>query len=241
MKISDRTKQQLTNSVGHDAAEDIVRVASQAVTYEEMVDVVGDSATLESPSFTGIPTAPTADVGTRTNQIATTEFVLANQAAGGAPLDSPSFTGTPTAPTAGVGSDTAQLATCAFVLANQSPGGAPADSPSFTGSIRLGGFGDLVGFFGADPILQPSRLVSQAVTSVALGTGPGLAVLEVVDVGLTFDALVLNNNFASVAAQVNALVGDVTELRTFVEEALTVFETMGLFGTSGQRVRRKRS
>ena len=31
--------------------------------------------TLDSPAFTGIPTAPTAAVGTNTTQIATTEFV----------------------------------------------------------------------------------------------------------------------------------------------------------------------
>lgn len=33
---------------------------------------------LASPAFTGIPTAPTAAEGTNTDQIATTEFVLAN-------------------------------------------------------------------------------------------------------------------------------------------------------------------
>ncbi|MNQ94831.1 hypothetical protein D3C85_1103680 [compost metagenome] len=35
-------------------------------------------APLTSPSFTGVPTAPTAAPGTNTNQIATTAFVLAN-------------------------------------------------------------------------------------------------------------------------------------------------------------------
>ena len=33
---------------------------------------------LSSPAFTGVPTAPTAPYGNNTNQIATTEFVLAN-------------------------------------------------------------------------------------------------------------------------------------------------------------------
>jgi len=37
-------------------------------------------ANLASPTFTGTPTAPTASVGTNTTQIATTAFVLANQA-----------------------------------------------------------------------------------------------------------------------------------------------------------------
>lgn len=37
-----------------------------------------DKAELASPAFTGVPTAPTASVGTNTTQIATTAFVLAN-------------------------------------------------------------------------------------------------------------------------------------------------------------------
>jgi len=38
-------------------------------------EVIG--APLDSPDFTGVPTAPTADPGTQTSQIATTEFVHA--------------------------------------------------------------------------------------------------------------------------------------------------------------------
>ena len=38
-------------------------------------DVIQTVATLESPSFTGTPTAPTAAAGTNTTQIATTAFV----------------------------------------------------------------------------------------------------------------------------------------------------------------------
>lgn len=47
----------------------------------------------DSPSLTGIPTAPTAAAATNNTQIATTAFVQAQKA-------SPAFTGTPTAPTA---------------------------------------------------------------------------------------------------------------------------------------------
>ncbi|WP_045820611.1 hypothetical protein [Pelosinus fermentans] len=39
-------------------------------------------AALASPTFTGIPAAPTATVGTNTTQIATTAFVQANKGAG---------------------------------------------------------------------------------------------------------------------------------------------------------------
>ncbi|WP_158728213.1 MULTISPECIES: DUF5050 domain-containing protein [unclassified Flavobacterium] len=105
-------------------------------------------ANLVSPNLTGVPTAPTATVGTNTTQIATTAFVLANTSMpdasstikgkvklagdlGGtadlptvpglatkANLVSPVLTGTPTAPTATAGTNTTQIATTAFVLAN---------------------------------------------------------------------------------------------------------------------------
>jgi hypothetical protein len=41
-------------------------------------DASGTLALVVSPALTGTPTAPTAAVGTNTNQIATTAFVLAN-------------------------------------------------------------------------------------------------------------------------------------------------------------------
>jgi hypothetical protein len=97
-------------------------------------------APLASPTFTGVPAAPTATAGTNTTQLATTAFVASAvstgtagvssfntrtgavtlQAAdvtgvGGALLASPIFTGTPAAPTATAGTSTTQLATTAFV------------------------------------------------------------------------------------------------------------------------------
>jgi hypothetical protein len=105
-------------------------------------DLTGAGGALAaSPNFSGIPTAPTANAGTNTTQIATTAFVLAAiaagtvgvssfnsrtgavtllssdvTAAGGALTASPAFSGTPTAPTATAGTSTTQLATCAFVV-----------------------------------------------------------------------------------------------------------------------------
>ncbi len=67
-------------------------------------------ALLDSPAFTGIPTAPTAGGGTNTTQLATTAFVLLL-------LASPTFTGVPAAPTPGAGTNTTQIATTAFVQA----------------------------------------------------------------------------------------------------------------------------
>jgi len=63
---------------------------------------------LTSPTFIGIPRAPTAAFNANTTQIATTEFVQQEKT-------SPAFTGTPTAPTASTGTNTTQIATTAFV------------------------------------------------------------------------------------------------------------------------------
>ena len=107
-------------------------------------DLTGAGGALSaSPTFTGVPVAPTAAPATSTTQLATTAFVMAAvaagtagvssfngrtgavtliandlSAAGGALLASPIFTGTPQAPTATPGTNTVQLATCAFVMAN---------------------------------------------------------------------------------------------------------------------------
>ena len=91
-------------------------------------------AVLASPAFTGIPTGPTATVGTNTTQLATTAFVAA-AAAGFAPINSPAFTGLPTGPTAATGISTTQLATTAFVMASIAGAGyAPINSPALTGT-----------------------------------------------------------------------------------------------------------
>jgi len=76
-------------------------------------------APIASPTFTGVPVAPTAASGTNTTQVATTAFVTGGIATAVAPLApqaSPTFTGVPTAPTAAAGTNTTQLATTAFAL-----------------------------------------------------------------------------------------------------------------------------
>jgi hypothetical protein len=88
-------------------------------------------ANIASPAFTGVPTAPTAALGTNTTQLATTAFVT-TEVALKANLASPAFTGIPTAPTASAGTNTTQLATTAFV-ATATTGVAPLASPAFTG------------------------------------------------------------------------------------------------------------
>jgi hypothetical protein len=86
-------------------------------------------APLDSPAFTGTPTAPTPAIGPtpptdNSTAIATTAFVVgvvnqlgAQSSATFAPINSPNFSGLPTGPTAAPGNSTAQLATTAFVQA----------------------------------------------------------------------------------------------------------------------------
>jgi hypothetical protein len=84
-------------------------------------------ANLESPGFTGVPTAPTAAVNSNYLQLANTEFVTravnnyavtVNLALGGkANLASPKFTGIPEVPTAARGTNSPQAASTAFVAA----------------------------------------------------------------------------------------------------------------------------
>lgn len=69
-------------------------------------------APINSPAFTGTPTAPTPALNDSTNKLATTAYV---QGQGYAVSASPALTGVPTAPTAAAGTDTTQLATTAFV------------------------------------------------------------------------------------------------------------------------------
>mgnify|MGYP003336248595 CR=1 FL=1 len=73
---------------------------------------VAITASKISPAFSGVPTAPTATVGTSTNQLATTAFVQNSFAnfSGNATL-----TGNSTAVTAAFGTNTTQIATTAFV------------------------------------------------------------------------------------------------------------------------------
>ena len=54
------------------------------------------TATLASPTFTGVPAGPTASANTNTTQLATTAFVM-TEVGDYAPLASPTFTGTVTA------------------------------------------------------------------------------------------------------------------------------------------------
>lgn len=103
--------------------------------------VIATLATINSPELTGTPTAPTASIGTRNTEIATTEYVMtqddlrrgyidtvieSNVAALTtafesadqllAPINSPNFTGTPSTQTPVIGDNSTRLATTAYVM-----------------------------------------------------------------------------------------------------------------------------
>jgi hypothetical protein len=109
--------------------------------------ISGTLAELDSPAFTGTPTAPTPPTADNSTRIATTAYVQNQgyvtastapvtsvfgrtgavvaqsgdysvaQVTGAAPINSPTFTGIPAAPTAAPGTSTTQIATTAFVQA----------------------------------------------------------------------------------------------------------------------------
>lgn len=87
-------------------------------------------ATLASPTFTGVPAAPTAAANDSTTQLATTAFVTAADNLK-ATILSPTLTGTPAAPTAAVDTSTTQLATTAYVVGQAY---AKLASPTLTGT-----------------------------------------------------------------------------------------------------------
>ena len=138
-------------------------------------------AALASPTFTGVPAAPTAAVDTNTTQLATTAFVVGQASSTApvidgtatvgtslkyaradhvhptdtsrAPLASPTFTGTPAAPTATAGTNTTQIATTAFVTSAVPT--LATDAQVLTGTATTAYIAPgPAGFFKADPRLR---------------------------------------------------------------------------------------
>jgi hypothetical protein len=93
---------------------------------------LSSKANINSPTFTGIPAAPTAAAGTNTTQLATTAFVTTADNLK-ANLASPTFTGVPAAPTAAADTNTTQIATTAFVV-----GQVGTANPVMNGTVAVG-------------------------------------------------------------------------------------------------------
>lgn len=98
--------------------------AGQIATWTDAFHIQGQTpaaaglAPINSPAFTGTPTAPTPVVGDNSTNVATTSFVKSQAYA---PLASPALTGTPTAPTQPITDNTTNIATDAYVHAYAPP------------------------------------------------------------------------------------------------------------------------
>jgi hypothetical protein len=87
---------------------------ANVVAISAIESVLPSLAPLNTPVFTGAPTATTPGTPDNSTRLATTAYVQ-NNLASYARLNSPSFTGFPVAPIAPLGDSTTQLATTAFV------------------------------------------------------------------------------------------------------------------------------
>jgi spore coat polysaccharide biosynthesis protein SpsF (cytidylyltransferase family) len=176
-------------------------IVAQAGDYT--VAQVTGAAPLANPSFTGVPTAPTATLGTNTTQVATTAFVLANagagavssvftrtgavtaatgdytvaQVTGAAPLASPALTGGPTAPTPATADNSTKIATTAYVQAQgYLTGNAVASVFTRTGAVTAAS-GDytVAQVTGAAPAASPTFTGTVTTAAVAIGDGSNIA------------------------------------------------------------------
>jgi hypothetical protein len=224
--------------------------------------VAAGMAPLDSPQFTGVPTAPTALAGDVSHQLANTEFVtLALGASGFAPINSPAFTGLPTGPTAAPGTNTGQLATTAFVTE------AIADSTTGVSSFntRVGAVtlqaGDITGASGAllaspiftgipqaptaGPATNNNQIATTAYVTAALATSGGVSsfnartgvvVLTAGDITGAGGAILASPTFTGTPAAPTALVGtNTTQLATtaFVQSAVAA-GTAGVASFNGR-------
>ena len=130
------------------------KVFGKAELYTASTDV-GSRAYTHSPTFTGIPAAPTALKATDTTQIATTAYVKDNLL-DYSPIVSPTFTGTVTIPSGASISGFALL-----------------ESPTFTGTVTIPSGASISGFallesptFTGTPI-APTALKATNTTQVA--------------------------------------------------------------------------
>lgn len=143
------------------------------LTYEDRyiltaaTDISG-LAPIDSPNFTGVPTAPTPALNDSSGKLATTAYV---QGQGYAGLASPAFTGTPTAPTASPGTNTTQLATTAFVTAAVTSGATAGYYQSNTITVTPGSNGSVSHGLGVNPKrVQAVMVCTNAINGIAVGS-----------------------------------------------------------------------
>lgn len=166
------------------------RMGPVTLTAADVFDV--GAASLNSPNFSGIPTAPTAAQGQATGQIATTAFVqqaIAHNTAGvstfntrsgdvvlenadivnagGLANPSPTLTGSPVAPTQPPGTNLPVIATCEFVQAAIQAGTVQSFNTR-TGAVVLT-LADVTSVGGA-PLVSPNFSSVPTAPTAAPGT-----------------------------------------------------------------------
>ena len=157
---------------------------------------IGGKANINSPAFTGAPTAPNSSIGDSSSRIANTSFV--DTAVGlRAPKASPAFTGTPTAPTAGAGVNTTQIATTAFVQdllggypttatfnAGITSATSPSASVSTAGKIEIATTAEAEAGTSTDKALTPSNLLGVAVDNQFINSANKQGSMTIAGVGI---------------------------------------------------------
>lgn len=142
--------------------------------FTNLNDELATKANSNSPTLTGTPSAPTAEVGTNTTQLATTAFVISERSASASltnkTIESPSLTGTPSAPTAAVGTNTTQVATTAFVISERTAT-AELTNKTLSGVVLNDGYTEEVfALSGNTPAISPTNGTIQTWTLSANST-----------------------------------------------------------------------
>ena len=201
-------------------------------------------ALLAGPTFTGVPAAPTATIGTNTTQLATTAFVQAAlsaapggvssfngrtgsitflaadvSAVGGALLSSPAFSGNPTAPTPAPGDSDTSIATTAFVATAIASSGGVNSFNGRAGAVVMN---------AADIIAASGVVFEQADTAPATGLNrfwfdsiKGQLYVNYRDPTTTFNSWVIANSM--VTPPVTPLPGDRVKLSESVVSTPVAF------------------
>ena len=145
-----------------DANKPISTATQSALDLKATITIVDASlnlkADLASPTFTGTPSAPTADATANSTQIATTAFV--KSAVASLVASAPATLDTLNELAAALGSDASFSTTVSTALGQK----APIDNPTFTGTVS-GITKSMVGLVNVDNTSDANKPVSTAVQS----------------------------------------------------------------------------
>lgn len=125
------------NALPYKSDVDSVAGKTGVVTLE--VADIADAAPIDSPVFTGNPTAPTPPALDNDSSLATTGWVQ-DRLEDYAPVESPAFTGEPSAPSPPVDDDSNRLSTTGYVQGNLGAGTRLA--PGFDEPVSIDASGD---------------------------------------------------------------------------------------------------